>query len=372
MQARDPHEPHRVATPLELLFDLCFVVAIAQAAARLHHDLAEAHVGHALAGYAMVFFAIWWAWVNFTWFASAYDTDDVAYRLATFTQIAGVLVLAAGVPRAFDQGDFMIVVVGYVIMRIALVAQWLRAARSDPERRATALTYATGVVLCQIGWIAIQFTPQPLPVIGWVVLAACELAVPVVAERRGETPWHAHHIAERHGLLTLIVLGESVLATINAIQSALADEHAFATLWPIVVGGLLTIISMWWLYFERAVVASSRDSFRWGYGHYLVFASAAAVGAGLAVGVDATVGHAHVGALGAGLAVSVPVALFVLATWAIQLRAHEHGALERATCPVCVLLVLGCALTPWPALAIGIVLAATVALRIAIAARRAD
>src|SRR6187402_3508026 len=79
MRARSPHEPHRAATPLELLFDLVFVVAIAQAAAGLHHSIAEAHVLAGLAGYLMVFFAIWWAWMNFTWFASAYDCDDVPY-----------------------------------------------------------------------------------------------------------------------------------------------------------------------------------------------------------------------------------------------------------------------------------------------------
>ncbi len=69
---------------------------------QLHHAIAEDHVADGVVGYLLVFFAIWWAWMNVTWFASAYDTDDVAYRLLTFVQIAGVLVLAAGVPRAFD------------------------------------------------------------------------------------------------------------------------------------------------------------------------------------------------------------------------------------------------------------------------------
>ncbi|MGH3356359.1 MAG: low temperature requirement protein A, partial [Nocardioidaceae bacterium] len=92
MVARDPEEGERSATPLELLFDLTFVVAVAQAAAELHHALAEGAVGHAVAGYGAVFFGIWWAWMNFTWFASAYDTDDVPYRLLTLLQMGGVLV----------------------------------------------------------------------------------------------------------------------------------------------------------------------------------------------------------------------------------------------------------------------------------------
>jgi low temperature requirement protein LtrA len=73
MRARSPHDPHRAATPLELFFDLVFVVAIAQASSGLHHAIADAHALEGIGGYLMVFFAIWWAWMNFTWFASAYD-----------------------------------------------------------------------------------------------------------------------------------------------------------------------------------------------------------------------------------------------------------------------------------------------------------
>ena len=85
----------RAATPLELLFDLCFVVAVAQAADRLHHALVQGHIADGVVSQGSVYFAIWWAWMNFTWFAPAYDTDDVPYRLLTLLQIGGVL-MAAG------------------------------------------------------------------------------------------------------------------------------------------------------------------------------------------------------------------------------------------------------------------------------------
>ena len=133
MTARDPWQEHRAATPLELLFDLCFVAAVSQAATMLHHALTEGHIGTGVLGYFMVFFAIWWAWVNFTWFASAYDTDDGPYRVLTLVQMAGVLVLAAGIPAALDEYDFTVITFGYVLMRVAMVAQWLRAAREHPE-----------------------------------------------------------------------------------------------------------------------------------------------------------------------------------------------------------------------------------------------
>ncbi|MGH8967044.1 MAG: low temperature requirement protein A, partial [Actinomycetes bacterium] len=101
MVARDVDEPHRASSPLELLFDLTFVAAVSQVAARLAHATEEGHVGDAIPPFLMVFFAIWWAWMNFTWFASAYDTDDWIFRITTMIQMSGVLVLAVGLPRMF-------------------------------------------------------------------------------------------------------------------------------------------------------------------------------------------------------------------------------------------------------------------------------
>jgi low temperature requirement protein LtrA len=160
MGGRDPHEAHRGATPLELLFDLTFVIAFASAASQFAHALAEAHYVTGLIGFGFATFAIWWAWINFSWFASAYDTDDWLFRVMTMVQMIGVLVLAVGLPRMFKSVeqhlpvDNSIMVLGYVIMRVALVFQWLRAARQDPARRRACLTYAAAVSLAQLGWIA--------------------------------------------------------------------------------------------------------------------------------------------------------------------------------------------------------------------------
>src|SRR5919112_82534 len=101
MGGRDPHEGHRQATPLELLFDLTFVVAFGIAADELAHFLAEDHVLAGLVGFGFATFAISWAWIQFSWFASAYDTDDWIFRLSTMVQMVGVLVLAMGLPRLF-------------------------------------------------------------------------------------------------------------------------------------------------------------------------------------------------------------------------------------------------------------------------------
>ena len=152
MSARGPDEANRASTPLELFFDLCFVVAVAQASDSLVHTLARGEIATSLVGYTTVFFAIWWAWMNFTWFASAYDNDDVPYRLAVLVQIVGVLILAAGVPRAFGKHDLSVIATGYAVMRVSLVALWLRAAREDRDRRRTDVRYAVGVSVCMIGF----------------------------------------------------------------------------------------------------------------------------------------------------------------------------------------------------------------------------
>ena len=123
MQPRDPHEPGRTASSLELFFDLVFVVAVSIAAVQLHHELSEGHILDGVLAYAIIFFGIWWAWMNFTWFATSFATDDWLYRVLTIVQMGGVLVLAAGIEPVFVEHDFTVVVLAYVVMRIAMVAQ---------------------------------------------------------------------------------------------------------------------------------------------------------------------------------------------------------------------------------------------------------
>jgi len=165
--------------------------------------------------------------------------------------------------------------------------------------------------------------------------------VPLWAERASPTPWHPQHITERYGLLTLIVLGESILAANAATQSALAAGAALSELIPVIVGGLLIVYAMWWVYFDRPVhdlLTSSRKAFIWGYGHYVVFASAAAVGAGLAVAVDAATHTAKIGPVGAGVAVAVPVATYLLSLWFLHDRPEYRQT--RAYGPIAAVFVL--------------------------------
>ncbi|MFG2139545.1 low temperature requirement protein A [Streptomyces sp. NPDC048650] len=375
MRARSRDEAHRAATPLELLFDLCFVVAIAQAGRQLVHALAEGHPGPGIAGYLMMFFAIWWAWVNFSWFSSAYDNDDVLFRVVTLVQIAGVLILAAGVPRAFDLSDFGVVWFGYLVMRLALVSQWLRAAHGcrGAERR-TALRYALGVSVCQVGWVALLFASAS--VVPWVflVMGVLELSVPAFAERERQTPWHPHHIAERYGLFTIIVLGETIAAATVAVQSALDENDELGTLLPIAGGGLLLVFAAYWIYFAVPIhlhLRSNTQAFLWGYGHYLVYGSAAAVGAGIEVAVEESVGKGHLSLFAASACVTVPAALFLLSVWLIHSRHQKRGPAQQLVLPVSAVLVLACTFGGAFAVpAAGLVAAATVAVGVTLTARQ--
>ncbi len=380
MVGRDVSDDTRVATPLELFFDLTFVVAVAQAGAALHDGLVSGHAAHALGAFPMIFFGIWWAWMNFTWFASAYDTDDVLYRIMVFIQMIGVLIMAAGTPRAFDRSDYAITTLGYVVMRLAMVSQWLRAAHDDTARRRCAIRYAIGITVLQIGWVAHLSIHGLAATVTLVVLAAAELTVPVWAEAAGRTTWHPRHMAERYGLFTIIVLGESILAPTEGVQVAIDNDERLSHLAPVIIGGLLIVFSMWWIYFEMPRERATESlrlafdqrlsgAFLWGYGHYFVFAAAAATGAGLAVAVDQAIGTSQLTDRQAGATTTVPVALFVAVIWLIH-RRYKRSTPHLFLTPAAVVLILATTFTPQPVLFTGIIIA--VVLSIALAGGHAE
>jgi len=290
MAGRDVHEAHRSSTPLEALFDLTTVVAVAAAATRLHHGLVEGHLREAGLEFFQSFFSIWWPWMSYSWFASAYDTDDVPFRFATLVQMIGVLFIAAGITEA--AGDGLAGTIGFFLMRAALVAQWWRASIEHPEGRATCRRYAIGIGLLQVLWLArMAAAPTDWLFPLFLLLAALELAIPVWAARAGDTPWHAHHVTERYGLLTIILLGECMVAAANAMSGVLAVEGWSIDLMAVSVGIVGLILGLWWAYFlvpfAQVLHFRRERGFLWGYGHALVFGTLAVLGGVLEVAVDA-------------------------------------------------------------------------------------
>jgi len=331
---RSNNESHRAATPLELMFDLAFVVAIAAAATGLHHGIAEAHFGSALIGYFVAFFMIWLAWMNYTWFASAYDDDSILFRVLSMVVMSGALILAAGIPAVFAGGRIWLALFGFIIMRTGMAVFWLAAARGDPERRRTALLYAGGITLMQVYWIMlIVFVPPAWPIYLPLFFAgfAGELLVPAIAERQKKTTWHRDHIVERYGLLNIIVLGECFLAIVALIQiESGAAVPKPDLLWLAFLCAVITF-SMWGLYFTGAKHLRSdelRHALLWGYGHFALFAAGAATGAGFAVMKEVATHHAHVDMSIASISVAIPVSIYVATLWVIRDRFHFKSAVR--------------------------------------------
>jgi low temperature requirement protein LtrA len=350
LSGRDPNEAHRTATPLELLYDLTFVVAFGTAADQLAHYVAEGHLGPAIGGFCFAVFAVTWAWMNYSWFASAYDNDDWVFRIATMVQMVGVIILSLGIPEMFasiDRGvalDVGVMVVGYVVMRAPMVFLWWLVARHDPTRAPAARKYIWTIGVAQFGWVGLTLLRLPFStfLLMGSVLFALELVGPALAERRSPTPWHARHIAERHGLLVIITLGEGVLGTVVALSALVHTEHGWtldAAL--LAVAGIGLTFGLWWMYFVvpwGEVLERHRErSWAWGIGHILLFGSIAATGAGLHVAAYFLEGVATLSTTATILTVAVPVSIFVLALYAIG------SAFLRQRDPFHLLLIAGTA-----------------------------
>jgi low temperature requirement protein LtrA len=236
-----------------------------------------------------------------------------------------VLILALSLPAFYDSVeagrhvDNAVLVAGYVVMRIALVAQWLRAARQDPTRRSAALTYVTIVSLVQLGWIGTVFLPTSVPVTLaiWVVLIAIELTGPWLAEARcGGTPWHAHHIAERYSLLAIIALGEGVVGTVATLSAVIGEHGWSADAVLLAVAGTLLTFGMWWVYFmvpAADVLHAHRErSFWFGYLQMPVYGAIVATGAGLHTAAYFIQHHSALGSVASVVTVVIPVGIYIV------------------------------------------------------------
>jgi low temperature requirement protein LtrA len=346
MVGRDPDEDGRASTPLELLFDLTFVIAFGTAADQLAHALAEGHGREGITAFFLASFAVTWAWINFTWFASAYDTDDWPFRLTTMVQMVGVLVLALGLPRMFDSLvhheehlDNQVMVVGYVIMRLPMVVQWLRAGRQDPARQALCMKMVVTLVVAQVGWVLLLVANPSMAVTAGVVLVlvGIELAGPLLAEKlHGGSPWHGHHIAERYGLMVIICLGEGLLGT-NAALGALIEDGWTVDVAVLGLAGTALVFGVWWTYFvvpSGPLLAAHRErSFGWGYGHIPVFGAVVAIGAGLHAAAYFLEDESHLDATGTLLTVAVPLAIYAACLYAL------YSLLTRSLDPFHVVLI---------------------------------
>ena len=278
----------RSSTWLELFFDLCFVVAVAALARGLHHDPTL----DGMLRFLGLFVPVWWSWMIFTWYATSFDNDDVPYRVTLFVAMLSILGLAASLGRiGVDPSAVIGFVLAYSLMRLLVAGLFVRGGRNVPANlRPFVAYYAAGNVIGATIWLSSLLVPSPFRYVLWAVGLAVELLGPILAVMTLDNPritFHPRHIAERYGLFTLIVLGESVLAVASGTAGTDWAPAAMFT----AVAGFVAAACIWWLYFDHVgssgIELGPRPAFYWGYGHFAVYAGIAAFGVGVQLAIEA-------------------------------------------------------------------------------------
>jgi low temperature requirement protein LtrA len=314
-------ETNRTATRLELFFDLAFLTFVARAGDLLAKD--ETWTG------ALRFTAVmavgWWAWASTTLYANRFDTDDAVFRLLTLIGMGGVLTMAASVDQvSLPAGTWFIL--GYVVVRLVLVAGYLRAGWHLPDARRAIRPYLLGHTAGAAIWLASLAVPTPGRYVVWAVGVAVDLLGPTVSARlRDALPVPMDHLPERFGLFVILVLGESVAAAVTGVH-----DGGWTT--GVVLSALFAFVlsaALWWSYFDLSGGAAKRrlleeggDQTRQGvhdlyvYAHLPIAISLAAV----AVGLEHAVVHGAEDHLSTGTRVVLGVGLagYLLSATVIQ------------------------------------------------------
>ena len=235
-------------TPLELFFDLVFVLALTQCT----QLMADEPTWTGLAKGLLVLGALWWAWVGYAWLTSAVDPEEGIVRLAIFVAMAGFLVAALCVPGAFDESALLFAG-AYAVVRLAQLYLLFLAGADDAALRRSVLTGLLGSTLVGVGLIAAAaFADGPLQGILWALAIALDMAGPYLFGSEG---WKLvpSHFAERHGLIVIIALGESIVAIGAGVEAGLSTGVVVAA-----VVGIAIAATQWWLYFDVVALVAER------------------------------------------------------------------------------------------------------------------
>jgi len=243
-------ESNRSATRLELFFDLAFVLFVARCA----DVLAKDETWHGALVFTAVLAIGWWAWASTTLYANRFDTDDVVFRLLTLVAMSGVVAMAAAVGK-LDGATAHWFVVGYVTVRFALVAGYLRAWRHVRDARTVVGLYLLGHGFGAVIWLVSLAVPVPGRYWLWGAGVLLDMVGPAAAARVEQTvPLHIEHLPERFGLFIILVLGESVAGIV-------AGLHDGEWKGSVVVGAALAFVvaaALWWSYFDLSGGAAKR------------------------------------------------------------------------------------------------------------------
>jgi low temperature requirement protein LtrA len=242
-------EREQEVSPLELFFDLIFVFAITQVSGFVSHDPTWTRLFEGLAILAV----LWFAWEAFVWLANTAASDEGAVRVVLLSTMGALLVASLAVPHAFDE-DALVFGVAYFMVRIAHIAAYVIVSREDPELRRVVVRLATTILpAAALLVLAGVVDAGPPRTACWVAALLVDYGGLVV---RGVEGWRveASHFAERHGLIVIIALGESIVAV--GVGAAGLDLDA-----GVIVTGLLAVViagAMWWVYFDFVALVAER------------------------------------------------------------------------------------------------------------------
>jgi low temperature requirement protein LtrA len=233
--------------PLELFFDLVFVLAITQCTSLMSDDPTWRGLGHGV----LILGLLWWSWVGYAWLTSVFDPEEGGIRIALFCAMAAFLIAAICEPEAFD-GLALEFAIAYGAVRAAHIALFLIASRDDPGFRRSSLGLGVGTAVGVSLLIAGSFLDPGARAAVWGLALVLDMAEPYLFGSEG---WHLvpGHFAERHGLIVIIALGESIVAIgVGAGAEMTWGIAAAAAL------GIATAAALWWMYFDVVALVSAR------------------------------------------------------------------------------------------------------------------
>jgi low temperature requirement protein LtrA len=238
---------HQV-TPLELFYDLTFVFAITQVTILLADDPTWAGVLRGM----LVLAALWWAWSVYAWLTSATDVDEGGVRLLMLAAMGAMFGVALAVPGAFGD-DAVLFGVAYFLVRLLHLVLSATVVRDDPDRRDALLRFAPTAMLGASLLVVAGFLDGRERIAVWVVALTIDYLGPVVIGMGRGWGVAREHFAERHGLIILIALGESIIAIgVGAGLELDAGVLVAAAL------GIVVVSALWWLYFDVAAIFARR------------------------------------------------------------------------------------------------------------------
>ena len=244
--AANEHGEQRV-TPLELFFDLVFVFAITQVTSMLSADPTWGGLGRAL----LVLGALWWAWTGYAWLTNTVNPDEGAVRLAILGAMGALLLVALAVPNAFG-GDAVLFGVAYFSVRLLHLVLFALAARGDRDMLGSVLRLAVGATIGPALIIGAGFTDGRAQAALWTIA----LTIDYLGGAFSSGGWRVSpgHFAERHGLIIIIALGESIVAIGVGARGEALDAGVIGA----ALLGMAMVTALWWSYFDVVSIVAER------------------------------------------------------------------------------------------------------------------